>query len=81
MSSRRNDRRSRRAGDLTNRIKQVEDALQGLAYGDDAQIRRARQAMLDKGEDGWTEPGLTVRIEELAGPPVSTRSAPLPGLA
>lgn len=30
--------RSRRAGDLDNRAKQVLDALQGLAYANDAQI-------------------------------------------
>lgn len=30
--------RGRRAGDLDNRVKQLLDALQGLAYTDDAQI-------------------------------------------
>jgi len=54
-------RRERRAGDLSNRIKVVEDALRGLAYVDDSQVVSLSAERVD-GE----RPGVTVRVEELA---------------
>lgn len=48
--------RSRRAGDLDNRMKQLWDALKGLAFGDDADIIEIHAYRTDQGTG-------TVRIE------------------
>lgn len=50
--------RSQRRGDLDNHIKQVLDALQGLAYGNDAQIVEIQAFRADRSKNG----GLTVHI-------------------
>lgn len=39
--------REKRIGDLTNRIKVVEDALQGAAYDDDKQVSEAHEYRFD----------------------------------
>ncbi len=51
-------RRGRKSGDLDNRIKQVLDALQGLAYTDDKQITEIHAYRSDAPKNG----GLTVTI-------------------
>lgn len=56
-------RRSRRTGDTGNRYKVVEDALNGIAYQDDKQVRRLTIERIDKGEPGYTRPGVTVTVE------------------
>lgn len=51
-------RRGRKSGDLDNRIKQVLDALQGLAYADDSQIVELHAYRSDAPKMG----GMTVTV-------------------
>lgn len=39
--------RARRSGDLSNRIKVLEDALQGIAFENDSQVRRLTMELFD----------------------------------
>lgn len=56
-------RRARRAGDVTNRIKVVEDCLQNLAYKNDSQVVRVIAERFDNGDPQWvTGPGVTVTV-------------------
>lgn len=55
--------RPRKAGDLSNRIKVLEDALAGIAYENDSQVVEIHA----RREDDKTNPRVEVRIEE-AGP-------------
>ena len=47
--------RPRRAGDLSNRIKVLEDALQGVAYADDSQVVELHAVRLDDAADPRVE--------------------------
>jgi Holliday junction resolvase RusA-like endonuclease len=52
--------RPRKAGDLSNRIKVLEDALNGIAWIDDKQIVEIHA----RREDDASNPRVEVRIEE-----------------
>jgi crossover junction endodeoxyribonuclease RusA len=54
--------RGRRAGDLDNRLKQVLDSLQGIAYENDSQVIRLTAARFDAPRNGRLE----VRVEAVA---------------
>ena len=47
--------RPRRAGDLSNRIKVLEDALQGVAYADDSQVVELHALRLEDAADPRVE--------------------------
>lgn len=51
-------RRGRRAGDLSNREKVLEDALKGLAWGDDAQVVEKHTYRVDDPDN----PGVTLEV-------------------
>ena len=53
--------RGRKAGDTTNRIKLLEDALQGIAYEDDNQVTEVHALRLE--DPG--NPRVEVRVEPL----------------
>lgn len=55
-------RRERRAGDLSNRIKVLEDALKGHAYVDDGQVIELHAIR----SDDKVRAGVTVRVEIMA---------------
>jgi len=50
-------RRDRKSGDISNRIKLVEDAMKGIAWADDAQVVELHAYRSDEGE-----PGITVEV-------------------
>jgi hypothetical protein len=51
--------RERKSGDLTNREKTIEDALQGVAYDNDAQVRQKQSQRFD---DYWGPPRIEVEV-------------------
>jgi crossover junction endodeoxyribonuclease RusA len=55
--------RARKAGDLSNRIKVLEDALQGLAYRSDDQVVEIHALRLDDA----SSPRVVVRVEPADG--------------
>lgn len=52
--------RSRRSGDVDNRLKAMLDALKGVAYGDDAQVARLT---IERTDEFPAAPGLYVLVE------------------
>lgn len=68
-------RRARRAGDISNRIKVVEDCLEGLAYLNDRQVAEVHAYRVD-----GAEPGMTILVERLAGAAAASQGE-LEGLA
>lgn len=59
--------RSRRAGDLDNRVKIVLDCLKGFAYGDDAQVVELHAYRHEDKADPRVEIEITHHREEIGG--------------
>jgi len=64
--------RQRRQGDVDNRLKCIEDSLEGIAYVDDAQVKDVRI----RREEDPGNPRVFVWLEVLAAEPVARRTKP-----